>query len=119
MAMREHYGVEMPDAGPQCLLAKVYGRVDQDLRIAMLDQDRDSQPFVTRVAGQASLAIAADGWNACRCACAEESELHSRKLPRRTQRLPRQFLRVSVCSVAILFLAEDVGTGEFLSGLGL
>ena len=93
MAMRNENGVEMADLCPQSLLAKIDRRVNEYFLIAMLDQDRNSQAFVTRIVGQARLAVAADGRNACRCACAEERELHKRNLPQRTQRSLSQFLK--------------------------
>ena len=77
MAMRDQNSIEMTDPSPQSLLPKIDRRIDQHLLIAMFDKYRNPQTLVTRIVGQASLTIAPDRGNACRCTCTEESEFHS------------------------------------------
>jgi hypothetical protein len=64
VAMGYKDGVEPLYLRPQCLLAKIDRGVDEDLGIAVFDQDRNAQPLITRVFRQARLAVACDGWDA-------------------------------------------------------
>ena len=59
MAMRDQNGVEVADLCPQGLLAKIDRCIDQNLFVAMFDQDRNTQALVTRVVGQTCLTITA------------------------------------------------------------
>ena len=76
MTMRNQNRIQMVDLRPQSLLPKIDRGINEDLLIAMLDQDRNSQAFVTRVLRKTRFAIAPDRGNAGRCACAEEGEFH-------------------------------------------
>ena len=64
VAMRYQYSVEVADLCTESLLAKIYRGIDEDLFVAMLDQYRDTQAFVTRIIRQARLTVTADRWNA-------------------------------------------------------
>ena len=50
--------VEITDPSTQGLLAKVRGRIDQNRPSGVLDQHRNSEPFIPRILGPACLAIA-------------------------------------------------------------
>jgi len=51
MTMRDQNRVKMAYIGPQGLLSKIYGGVNQNLLVPMLDQDRYPKPLVTRIIG--------------------------------------------------------------------
>ena len=70
VAMRDQNGVELLDVRPQSLLAKIDRGIDEDLFVAVFDQNRNAQPFVARVVGKAGFAVAGDRRNAGRSACA-------------------------------------------------
>src|SRR5262249_21996067 len=56
----EQNRIELLEADPQGLLAKIGGSIYQDIVASMLDQHRRAQSFVPEILGQTGLAVAAD-----------------------------------------------------------
>ncbi len=113
----------MRDSRPKGLLAKIDRGVDEDLFVAMFDQDRNPKPFVSRVVRQARFTFAPDRGNAGGCACAEERQLHKKDLTTETTKSTEVYLVPFLCALRALcgelFLPEDIGARELLRGLGL
>ncbi len=119
MAMRNKNRIEASDFCAKRLLAKIYRRIDKNYFIAMLDKDRDSESFVTRIVGKTRFAITCDRGNTSRCACSEKSEFHCENCHRDTEFDEAASLKIFVSSVANLFLAQDIASRKFLCSLSL
>jgi hypothetical protein len=68
VAVRDQNGIKPLDICPQGLLTKIDRCIDEDLFVLVFDQDRNPQPLVARVVGQARLTITPDRRNTGRCA---------------------------------------------------
>ena len=72
MAVRDQDRVEPLDLCAKGLLPKIDRRIDQDLFVVMLDEDRDAKALIAGIIGETCLAVASYRRNAGRSACAKK-----------------------------------------------
>src|SRR6185436_1517256 len=61
MSVSEEDAVQLVDARAQCLLSEIGGSIYQESVVAVLNEHRGSQSLVSRIFGEAGLAVAAYG----------------------------------------------------------